>query len=100
MSTVYTPLIFNYINDFITQAISDLKKKVSASRNLYISHIEDMENVVRLHKASANGSLEDISAKAVSNAHCVEEVSTDNTVAFLKISIKSKFYLFSVLAIG
>ncbi|XP_076908537.1 kinesin-like protein KIN-5C [Bidens hawaiensis] len=62
---------FININD---KAISDLKKNVSASRNLYISHIEDMENVVRLYKASANGSLEDISAKAVSNAHCVEEL--------------------------
>ncbi|KAI7748783.1 hypothetical protein M8C21_013644 [Ambrosia artemisiifolia] len=56
------------------KAISDLKKKVSDSRNLYISHVEDMENVVRLHKASANGSLEDISAKAISNARSVEEL--------------------------
>ncbi|KAI3694582.1 hypothetical protein L1987_77549 [Smallanthus sonchifolius] len=56
------------------KAISDLKKKVSASRSLYISHIEDMENVVRLHKASANGSMEDISAKAFSSARSVEEL--------------------------
>ncbi|XP_024968128.1 kinesin-like protein KIN-5C [Cynara cardunculus var. scolymus] len=62
---------FININD---QAITDLKKKVSASRNLYISHIEALENVVRLHKASANGSLEDISVLASSNAHCVEEL--------------------------
>nr|XP_043621293.1 kinesin-like protein KIN-5C [Erigeron canadensis] len=60
---------FIIIND---KAITDLKKKVSASRNLYVSHIEDMENVVRLHKASANGSLEEIFVKASSNAHCVE----------------------------
>ncbi|KAL9995282.1 putative plus-end-directed kinesin ATPase [Helianthus debilis subsp. tardiflorus] len=62
------------IND---KAISDLKKKVTASRNLYISHVEDMENVVRLHKASANGSLEDISTKASYNARCVEELLTE-----------------------
>ncbi|KAI3742366.1 hypothetical protein L1987_60046 [Smallanthus sonchifolius] len=62
---------FININD---KAITDLKKKVYASRNLYISHVEDMENVVCLHKASANGSLEDISAKASSNAHCVEKL--------------------------
>lgn len=42
-----------------------------------------MENVVRLHKASANGSLEDISAKASSNASCVEEVRTNNYLAFV-----------------
>ncbi|KAI7732548.1 hypothetical protein M8C21_024154 [Ambrosia artemisiifolia] len=56
------------------KAITDLKKKVSASRNLYISHIEEMENVVRLHKASANGSLEDISAQSSSNASSVEKL--------------------------
>lgn len=67
------------------QAISDLKKKVSASRNLFISHIEDMENVVRLHKASANGSLEDISSKTLSNARCVEEVSTNINLALIKL---------------
>ncbi|KAI3772458.1 hypothetical protein L6452_03644 [Arctium lappa] len=62
---------FINVND---KAITDLKKKVSASRNLYISHIEALENVVRLHKASANGSLEDISALASSNARSVEEL--------------------------
>ncbi|KAK1408457.1 hypothetical protein QVD17_40247 [Tagetes erecta] len=62
---------FININD---KAFSDLKKKVSASRNLFISHIEDLENVVHLHKASANGSLEDISANALSNVRCVEEL--------------------------
>lgn len=67
------------------QAITDLKKKISASRNLYVSHIEDMENVVRLHKASANGSLEDISIKASSNASSVEEVSTPNYLASINL---------------
>ncbi|KAK9075819.1 hypothetical protein SSX86_004148 [Deinandra increscens subsp. villosa] len=68
---------FININD---KAVSDLKKKVYASKNLYISHIEDMENVVRLHKASANGSLEDISATAFSNARCVEELLAEEAV--------------------
>ncbi|KAL8236585.1 hypothetical protein R6Q59_017666 [Mikania micrantha] len=62
---------FINVND---KAITDLKKKVSTSRNMYVSHIEDMENVVHLHKASANGNLEDISAKASSNAQCVEKL--------------------------
>ncbi|KAL8259949.1 hypothetical protein R6Q59_027902 [Mikania micrantha] len=65
---------FININD---KALSDLKKKITASKNLYISHVEDMGNVVRLHKASANGSLEDISAKALSNAQCVDELLTE-----------------------
>ncbi|CAI9284119.1 unnamed protein product [Lactuca saligna] len=50
------------------------KKNVFASKNLYISHIETMENIVRLHMANANGSLEDISALASSNACSVEEI--------------------------
>ncbi|KAM0021520.1 putative plus-end-directed kinesin ATPase [Helianthus debilis subsp. tardiflorus] len=62
---------FISIND---KAITDLKNKVSASRCLYISHIEGMENVVRLHKASANGRLEDILDQSSSNACCVEKL--------------------------
>ncbi|KAL8191678.1 hypothetical protein R6Q57_028409 [Mikania cordata] len=67
---------FINVND---KAITDLKKKVSTSRNIYVSHIEDMENVVHLHKASANGSLEDISAKASSNAQCVEKLLAEES---------------------
>ncbi|KAI3514244.1 hypothetical protein L1887_12563 [Cichorium endivia] len=67
---------FININD---KAVGELKKKVSASRNLYISHIEALENVVRLHKASANGSLEDISSMASSNANSVEELLAEES---------------------
>ncbi|MFS7983461.1 putative kinesin-like protein [Helianthus anomalus] len=56
------------------KVITELKKKVSASRCLYISHIEGIENVVRLHKASANGSLKDILDQSSSNARCVEKL--------------------------
>ncbi|GJY20269.1 kinesin-like protein KIN-5C [Tanacetum coccineum] len=62
---------FININD---KAITDLKNKVSASKNLYISHIEDMENVVRLHKATANGCLDDLKSLASSDARCVKEL--------------------------
>ncbi|GJX86622.1 kinesin-like protein KIN-5C, partial [Tanacetum coccineum] len=62
---------FININD---KAITDLKNKVSASKNLYISHIEDMENVVRLHKATANGCLDDLKILASSDARCVKEL--------------------------
>ncbi|GJT02324.1 copia protein [Tanacetum coccineum] len=54
-------------------AITDLKNKVSASKNLYISYIEDMENIIRLHKATTNGRLDDLKSLASSDARCVKE---------------------------
>ncbi|KAF4396893.1 hypothetical protein F8388_004861 [Cannabis sativa] len=56
-----------------SQAVNDLKKKVKSSKALYLSHIEAMQNVVRLHKASSDAGLEEISSLASSNAHSVEE---------------------------
>lgn len=53
----------------------DLRKKVQSSRALYLSHIEAVQNVVRLHMASSNAGLEEISSLASSNAHSIEEVS-------------------------
>lgn len=50
--------------------------KVTALRALYMSHVEAVQNVVRLHKASSNAGLEEISSLAASNAHSVEEVGT------------------------
>ncbi|KAF3441637.1 hypothetical protein FNV43_RR15552 [Rhamnella rubrinervis] len=55
------------------RAVMDLKKKVQSSRALYLSHIEAVQNVVRLHKASSNAGLEEISSLASSNAHSIEE---------------------------
>uniref|UniRef100_A0A9I9CWP1 Kinesin-like protein n=1 Tax=Cucumis melo TaxID=3656 RepID=A0A9I9CWP1_CUCME len=57
------------------KAIIDMKKKLSSSRTLYISHIEALQNVVRLHKASSNATLEDISSLASSSAKSIEECS-------------------------
>lgn len=51
-----------------------MKKKLTASRALYVSHLEAVQNVVRLHKANSNAALEEISALASSNASSVEEV--------------------------
>lgn len=51
-----------------------MKKKVTASRALYISHMEAVQNVVRLHKASSNACLDEISALASSNAQSIEDV--------------------------
>ncbi|PON78027.1 Kinesin-like protein [Parasponia andersonii] len=55
------------------KAVIYLKKKAKASRTLYLSHIEAVQNVVRLHKASSDASLEEISSLASSNAHSIEE---------------------------
>ncbi|KAJ9695076.1 hypothetical protein PVL29_010530 [Vitis rotundifolia] len=55
------------------KAVLDLKKKVMASKALYISHIEAVQNVVRLHKSSANASLEEISSLTSSNVQSIEE---------------------------
>ncbi|XP_024019672.1 kinesin-like protein KIN-5C [Morus notabilis] len=55
------------------KAFVDLKKKVKSSRALYLSHIEAVQNVVRLHKASSVAGLEEISSLASSNAQSIEE---------------------------
>lgn len=59
--------------DVHDKAIVDLKKKVSSSKALFISHIEALQNVVNLHKASANAELEEVSSYIASNAKSVEE---------------------------
>ncbi|KAI3902650.1 hypothetical protein MKW92_050246 [Papaver armeniacum] len=47
----------------------DLKKKVAGSRGLLVSHIEAMQNVMRLHKASSNASLDEISSETTNSIH-------------------------------
>ncbi|XP_074589164.1 kinesin-like protein KIN-5C [Curcuma longa] len=46
---------------------AELKKKVLASKSLFKSHIEAIQNVVRLHKASSNDSLEEMSSIIFAN---------------------------------
>ncbi|XP_010520703.1 PREDICTED: kinesin-like protein KIN-5C [Tarenaya hassleriana] len=55
------------------KAALEMKKKVTASRALYSSHMEAVQNVVRLHKASSNACLDEVSALTNSNAHSIEE---------------------------
>ncbi|XP_057497269.1 kinesin-like protein KIN-5C [Actinidia eriantha] len=59
--------------DVHNKAVTDLKRKMTASRALYISHIEVVQNVVRLHNASSNAGLEEISASISSNAQSLEQ---------------------------
>ncbi|KAI3934891.1 hypothetical protein MKW92_049704 [Papaver armeniacum] len=51
----------------------DLKKKVAGSRGLLVSHIEAMQNVMRLHKASSNASLDEISSVTSANTDTIEK---------------------------
>ncbi|KAJ7971578.1 Kinesin-like protein [Quillaja saponaria] len=55
------------------KAVIDIKKKVTATRALFISHIEAMQNVVCLHKASSDASLEEISSLVASNEYYIKE---------------------------
>ncbi|XP_074285951.1 kinesin-like protein KIN-5C [Silene latifolia] len=55
------------------EAITELKKKVMASKTLHISHVEALQNVVRLHKASTDATLEEMSALASNNPRSIEE---------------------------
>ncbi|KAI3749932.1 hypothetical protein L2E82_20553 [Cichorium intybus] len=69
--------IENFCRSFINvndKAVIDLKKKVSASKALYVSHLEALQNVVVLHKANSNANLEEFLSLASSNACSVEEL--------------------------
>ncbi|RID61728.1 hypothetical protein BRARA_E00857 [Brassica rapa] len=55
------------------KAILEMKKKVRASRDIYSSHLEELQNVVRLHKANSNACLEQVSALTTSSACSIDE---------------------------
>lgn len=59
-----------------------MKKKVTSLRALHKSHVEEMQNVVRLHKANSDASLEEISSLSASNRHSIEEVSFSFSYVF------------------
>jgi len=63
-----------------------MKKKVKASRDLYSSHLEAVQNVVRLHKANANACLEEVSALTTSSACSIDEVRLVNFLPFLLVT--------------
>ncbi|XP_077241300.1 P-loop containing nucleoside triphosphate hydrolases superfamily protein [Tasmannia lanceolata] len=63
--------------DFHDKSVVELKNKVSASRGLYVSHIEALQNVVRLHKANTNASLEEMSSLASSSSWSLEQLLAD-----------------------
>ncbi|KAK4343197.1 hypothetical protein RND71_039013 [Anisodus tanguticus] len=55
------------------KAVLDLTRKINSSKALYMSHFEAMQNVVRLHKATSNAALEEISTLASSNSISTKE---------------------------
>ncbi|XP_045809154.1 kinesin-like protein KIN-5C [Trifolium pratense] len=55
------------------KAVVDLKQKVTTLRALYISHVEAMQNVVRLHKSGSDATFQELSSLISSNGHCIEE---------------------------
>lgn len=58
------------------QGAIELKKKVLASKSLFVSHMEAIQNVVRLHKAGNTANLEEISALVAANCCSLDQVSS------------------------
>ncbi|KAK2418459.1 kinesin protein KIN-5D [Trifolium repens] len=58
------------------KAIVDLKEKMKEIRGVYVSHIEAVQNVVRLHMANSDASLEELSSAISSHGHSIEEFLT------------------------
>ncbi|XP_045795919.1 kinesin-like protein KIN-5C isoform X2 [Trifolium pratense] len=58
------------------KAVVDLKEKMKELRGVYVSHIEAVQNVVRLHMANSDASLEELSSAISSHGHSIEEFLT------------------------
>ncbi|XP_010505150.1 PREDICTED: kinesin-like protein KIN-5C [Camelina sativa] len=73
------------------KAILEMKKKVRASKDLYSCHLEEVQNVVRLHKANSNACLEEVSALTTSSACSIDEflASGDETTSSLFDELQS-----------
>ncbi|XP_039042768.1 kinesin-like protein KIN-5C [Hibiscus syriacus] len=59
--------------DIHDKAILEMKKKVTAARALHVSHLEAVQNVVRLHQANSNAALDEMSTLASSNGQSIKE---------------------------
>ncbi|XXG62760.1 hypothetical protein AAC387_Pa05g1072 [Persea americana] len=59
---------------FYDESVLELKKKVASSKALYVSHIEAMQNVVRLHNAGNKAKLEEMSSLASSTSGTLEQL--------------------------
>ncbi|KAL4558321.1 hypothetical protein LXL04_036519 [Taraxacum kok-saghyz] len=80
--------IQNFCHTFVNinnKAVTELKKKVDASKSVYVSHLEAIQNVVALHKANCNGSLEELLSLASSNASNLEKVLAEEAAEGVSI---------------
>ncbi|MCL7022646.1 hypothetical protein MKW94_001228, partial [Papaver nudicaule] len=59
--------------DFHEKSVSALREKVATSRAAYISHVEAVQYVVRLHMACNNAGLEEITSSASDNACSIKQ---------------------------
>ncbi|XP_073272504.1 kinesin-like protein KIN-5C isoform X2 [Primulina huaijiensis] len=67
-----------YCLEIHDKAAKELKNKVSVSKALYSSHFEAVQEVVRLHKAGSNASMEELSVLASFNfKSCREFLATE-----------------------
>ncbi|KAJ3681550.1 hypothetical protein LUZ60_016039 [Juncus effusus] len=71
--------ICNSCLDFHDKVVKDLTKKVTDSKGMCMSHIEGIENVVRLHKAGTNASLEELASVHSSNHSSLNQVVAEGT---------------------
>ncbi|GAA0170189.1 microtubule binding motor protein [Lithospermum erythrorhizon] len=55
------------------KAVKDIKEKVSASRKLCLSKIEEIQNFILMYKGTLNASLEDVSAQASSDSQSIQD---------------------------
>ncbi|KAH9322160.1 hypothetical protein KI387_016799, partial [Taxus chinensis] len=65
---------FQSCMEFKDKSAEELKQKVVDLKALYFSHLESLQNIVRLHKSNSNASLDDINSSASTNVTLFEEM--------------------------
>ncbi|CAM0911628.1 unnamed protein product [Alopecurus aequalis] len=55
-------------------ATLEIKKKILASKSLYMSHMEAFQNIVLLHKANTNSTLEDVSSLSAASCCSLDQL--------------------------
>ncbi|EPS73213.1 hypothetical protein M569_01542 [Genlisea aurea] len=73
----------NMCNSFLQihdKAFSEIRKKISSCRALFVSHIEAVQNIVCLHKADSNAALEELSSLSSSSSIFIHEFLEAETV--------------------
>lgn len=62
-----------------------IKNKMTASKALYISHIEFVQNVVRLYNASSKANLGEIYASASSTVGSIKQVGSKVVMTLINL---------------